>query len=403
MPITDRRFNEDLAKIGADVLKLMARMWGASPKIRKAESIELISNGLASPEKVRAALQILAPWELTALALLKQAGGVMDAKTLFIELAALGTELPPRLLNVGDGGQDVINHLLRAGLLLIGNGYSPDSMYDYSYRNTLVYSDERLLAQAERPAVTPFSMQAIPAPATTVSRRAQAVMLDVVRIVQSLASMGGLKLTKTGQIRAGEVNKFAKALQWNEEKLVVDDFVFPVPVVAWLSVLQNSGLVETTESSLQLKRAPALTPVEQVRILLDGFIRIQNWSETQGNVFGYSYYATGYMQGRAIVRTALAALPQREVVYRHYHQRAARSITQWLSRARSCVCRYRQTRRLQSRTGLGRNQTVGPGAYSVGWKARNNSFLEATQALVNFLNKYISFFPAQQKKRRCIF
>ena len=53
---------------------------GASTQLRKDECIAVIRQGLADPAKVKAALATLTPLEANALALLKAAGGAMDAR-----------------------------------------------------------------------------------------------------------------------------------------------------------------------------------------------------------------------------------------------------------------------------------------------------------------------------------
>ena len=58
--MSDRRFDADtLYQINADQLKRMARMWGAKAVTRKDECVELITSGLADPDKIRAAYQSL--------------------------------------------------------------------------------------------------------------------------------------------------------------------------------------------------------------------------------------------------------------------------------------------------------------------------------------------------------
>ena len=94
MTTPSRRFDSYLSSINSDKLKPMMRLWGASTQLRKDECIAVIRQGLADPAKVKAALATLTPLEANALALLKAAGGAMDAQGLAIALRTTG-KVPP--------------------------------------------------------------------------------------------------------------------------------------------------------------------------------------------------------------------------------------------------------------------------------------------------------------------
>ena len=51
-----RSFDGHLASVNASELKSMVRIWGGDTKMRKAECIEYIRQGLRDPERVRAAI-----------------------------------------------------------------------------------------------------------------------------------------------------------------------------------------------------------------------------------------------------------------------------------------------------------------------------------------------------------
>ena len=89
-------FDPFLLHIPANILKSMARLWGGSSLTRKDECISLIQHSLADPAKVRAAVATLTPAEANALALIKAAGGAVEARAFAVALHASGAPLPVR-------------------------------------------------------------------------------------------------------------------------------------------------------------------------------------------------------------------------------------------------------------------------------------------------------------------
>ncbi len=90
MATPSRRFDDHLSSINSDKLKPMMRLWGASTQWRKDECIAVISEGLADPAKVKAALATLSPFEANALAMVKASGGAIDFQGLAIALRTTG-------------------------------------------------------------------------------------------------------------------------------------------------------------------------------------------------------------------------------------------------------------------------------------------------------------------------
>ncbi|MBU2610165.1 MAG: helicase-associated domain-containing protein [Chloroflexi bacterium] len=92
-----RQFDSDLPRVGADMLKPMAKTWGGDSKMRKDECIACIRAGLKDPQKVQAAIASLQPWERNALALIKRMGGIIQHSTLSTS-SPISTAPAPRSL-----------------------------------------------------------------------------------------------------------------------------------------------------------------------------------------------------------------------------------------------------------------------------------------------------------------
>jgi hypothetical protein len=82
MPARSYHFDDYLYKLNADQLKTMARLWGGDSKLRKEESLGLILSCLRSPSRIQVMLKELSRLEISALALLKAAGGSLLARAL---------------------------------------------------------------------------------------------------------------------------------------------------------------------------------------------------------------------------------------------------------------------------------------------------------------------------------
>ena len=305
-----RHFDETLPRVNADKIKPMVKMWGANPtKMPKYDCIDLIVASLKDPQKVRAALASLQPWERNALALIKRMGGTISGKTLKTGILASGF-VPNYLAN--RRLEEWLDSLLKRGLILHLDERNPS--YFYSYGDMTVYSDERLLAQVGFPEYQPFDIQPETLPGETHFRRPTAVALDVMGILQAVENMGGVKITQSGSLRVNDVAKLRKTLRWNEDSMDVDGFLFPDPAQAWLEAFSLSNLVKKApDGQLVLAENPAQFAQrpfnEQVRLLMEGLIRTENWQEMQLAPNRPAGSGEKRQQGRLALTLALSALP----------------------------------------------------------------------------------------------
>jgi hypothetical protein len=309
MPANARRFDADLSRVGAAELKSMARMWGGGSQTRKDQCVTLIRQGLADPDKVRAAVATLLPWEANALALLQAAGGVLDGGALCVALRATGANLPGTRSPHSDDRANVLPVLIRRGLALSASDYSPTYMHDYGRAN--VYSDERLLAAAGAPEITPFKIKPVASPDGTIQRRPQSVALDLIGLLQAVENQGGIGLTQNGAPRVNDMRRVAKAVGWAEDATKIDGLSFPNLAPGLIHALWLGGVLKGDESLLNLG-APvsafaAQSYAEQVRQVFHGFVQANQWDE-RGPQTGY-FETTRLIQARQSLTIALAALP----------------------------------------------------------------------------------------------
>ena len=255
-------------------------------------------------------MQSLDPWEQSALAILKTFGNEIESEVLHIAIRATGTRLPNPMSRTGWNDQRaVIAGLFSRGLIL-SVGYSPD--YFSGYSSERVFTDERLTAAAAPLAVQPFEIEPMPTPQHTVYRRPQTVALDVIGLLQAISDLGGLGLTKTGELRVAAVNKLRKAMKWDEKGIKFEGLFFPDPAIAWIGAFRHSDLLVLQDSFLALGESPehfAARPYgAQIRLLLDGFLRSEDWSEVSGSRSFDS--RKDYYLGRQALVIGLQGLPQ---------------------------------------------------------------------------------------------
>lgn len=311
-----RYFDDDLPYVRADKLKPMAKIWGGESKMRKEECIACITNGLKDPQKVQAAISRLEAWERNALAVVKLMGGVIPSPTLKIGILVSGL-YPSRLSNYQD---DILNSLFRRGLILVTGSYGPDSIDDSYGYSKLFYSDERLLAQVGQPEYLPLEIRPTPARGEIHFRRTSEVALDMMGMLQAIQNMGGLKLTQNGAVRINNEIKLRHAMRWSET-MGIDGFLFPKPAQAWLNAFGYSELLQkTADNQLILKESPEqfakLSFDAQIRLLLEGFLRIPTWWELPDKHNYFDANGNGRNQGRMALTMALRALPlNHEAVY----------------------------------------------------------------------------------------
>jgi len=290
---------EQLAIVTADVLKLMNRLWGGRGNEPKDNCIRNILNGLADENAVRAALSVLTPEERTALAILKEYGGVIQVELLVELLLSYGYAVDHEsTVNFGFGGagSHFVANLLRRGFLLLTprlvTGYSPYSNVKYSGLSTgeSVYIDERFLAQIDWSVeVRPLSIT----PASTIPpglnvRRPQLVLLDLLAVMRVLAEMKQFSLTKSGAIRVAELRKFQQRMNWKDQQ-TFDGYPFPHIAQAVMLAWEHAGWLRVTGEDLIVALTPesfAQQPlIQQIRHLSNGFISTAEWSEEPDDAF----------------------------------------------------------------------------------------------------------------------
>ena len=306
-----RYFDSDLPKIGSDKIKLLAKLWGGNAKMRKEECLACISAGLRDPERVRAAIESLQPWERNALALIKHMGGVITNHALKIGLLASGLHIR-RASSYRD---EFVDDLFRRGLILAVHSYDPEPSSS-SYENSVVYSDERLLAHIGQPEYLPLEILPREMPGEIHYRRPSAVAMDIMGLLDAIDGMGGIKITQSGSVRASEESKLRKAMRWPSDSLDIDGFPFSNPAQAWIEAFRYSDILKDAGGN-QLALAVSISQFaarpfgEQIRMVMEGVIRTKAWWETPpaASQFYMDPYGNGRQQGRMAMALAISALP----------------------------------------------------------------------------------------------
>ena len=136
--------------------------------------------------------------------------------------------------------------------------------------------------------------------------------LDLIGILQAVANLGGIQLTKDGRPRANELRKLAKAMGWKDDTVNVDGFAFPNPSAAWIESLQLAGLLVAQETTLVLAEtisAFATRPyADQIRPVVGGMVSAGDWDERGANR-DYSLRTHSLTEARQALLIGLAALP----------------------------------------------------------------------------------------------
>jgi hypothetical protein len=305
------RFDMLLGQMRSNDLKSMLRLWGGRTQTRKDDMLAFIRAGLADPARVREAVAGLKPIERETLALMKWMGGSIDAGALTAGLRASGVELPKARNWYDRSDQQLLQSLIQRGLLL--GGYEADPTYIAEYRSNTLFSDERLLAEVGPPAPVPLAIQPVAEPPTTLYRRPPTVVMDVLGLLQTIANLGSLQLTKAGSLRVGDLRKLTRALKWDADSILVDGLPFPSPLAALLDALYYAGLVRREDGLLladgAVEQFSERTYVEQIGGLLRGFLHLHEWREQPDDSW---YYASGSRQPaiRLALMIMLMALPQ---------------------------------------------------------------------------------------------
>ncbi|MBI3978359.1 MAG: helicase-associated domain-containing protein [Chloroflexi bacterium] len=305
------RFDGYLESVRSDALKSMARVWGARGTTKREECAAVIRQGLQDPAQVRAALAALQPFERTALALAKWMGGTIDAGALAAGLAATGVPLPSARRSPDDNPSWLVEPLIRRGLFM--GDHSIESAYYLGggYGRAILFSDDRLLAQAGSLECRPFGLKAMAPSPSPMSRRPPAVILDIVGVLQAIETMGGVRLTQSGSVRVNDLRRLVRTLGWKEDELPGAGLPFPNPGLAFVSALRHSGLLvlqgETLLPAEPVSRLATRPYDEQARRVLGGFLQSPEWSEwPEGDEYGWE---ARRIRGRLALAMALAALP----------------------------------------------------------------------------------------------
>jgi hypothetical protein len=312
LPQTHRRFDAYLDVVQSNELKSMVRIWGGRSQMRKDECIATIRQGLSDPARVQAVLANLNPYEHTALALVKQMGGAIEAGALAVALRTTGVPLPTTRHPYSEDTTTLIQPLIRRGLLLSDYRADPGGLWHSSYGGGVVFSDERLLVDIGPVECVPFAITPVASPTSSTYRRPPAVILDIVGILQAIDTLGGLHLTKAGVVRTNDIRKLARAMNWSEDGITLDGLAFPSPALAWISALWRAGLLSVQGDGLALSepidRFARRSYAEQVGTLLRGFVAARAWSEWQMPSW---YDREDYrVWARLALTLALAALPE---------------------------------------------------------------------------------------------
>jgi hypothetical protein len=311
MPIRAYRFDDYLSHVRSDELKPMARLWGGRSQLRKDDCLALIRKGLQDPAQARAAVASLAPYERTALALIKQLGGDAPIGALGVALRASGVPLPASRHVYSEDASTLIQPLIRRGLILTGYSYDPASTYGMSHGHGIVFSDERLLEHIGPPDYAPLAIKPGSPPAASVWRRPPTVVLDVLGVLQAVENIGDLPRTKSGAIHTSAVRQLTRALRWKQD-LTVDGLNFPNPASAFIEALLLSSLLKLKGETLVLREPTARfatrSYAEQVSALLEGFMLARAWTEWPEHPW-YGSEGEYQIQGRLALMVTLARLP----------------------------------------------------------------------------------------------
>ncbi|MGB0384083.1 MAG: helicase-associated domain-containing protein [Ardenticatenaceae bacterium] len=306
-----RYFDDYLPNINVKELKRMARLWGGLHLTRKADFIGIIKAGLRDPFKVRQVVAQLTPFERDALGWLKKLGGKVEPSHLFFGLRASGIPVPePEVRSYHrEESKTLCVPLVKRGLLLVDSAREPAYLSDFGH--VKVFSDDRLLAAVDEPQCRPLLLNPSVSPEGSIFRPAPTVMLDMIGFLQAIEDNHGVRLTKSGTIRVGDLRKLSRSRGWQLEDTPINGMPFPTLALAFIKALRNVGLLTSKGQILQLKESGsefAKRPyTEQVDLLLQGFVLNEDWSESpKQNLYMSS---ERYIQARQALVMALTSLP----------------------------------------------------------------------------------------------
>jgi hypothetical protein len=314
MATPTRRYDPFWSTFNADDLKKMSAVWSAGNKLLKAERIAYLIAVLNDPQQIDAALKRMLPHERIALDLVKFFGGTTNLAALGIAVRATGivaeTENYIRIY----GTEAITKILQERGIVMPIDG----NQYYSSLNEIRVFADDRVLARVKPPDYLPLSLQTVVQPSPSTFRRIPSVMLEVIAILRALDNIGGIGLTKVGEMRVNDVRKVARKLGWGE-KIEIDGLTFPDPINAYLVSMAAGGLFDLKNAILvnansieQIVQSPA---TEIVHKLMQGILQTDAWLEVEVGFSRYMY-TSSITTSRSAVLTALRCLPDRTAWYR---------------------------------------------------------------------------------------
>lgn len=318
MEYLNLRFDDDLAYLRGPTLKQMSRLWSQNYSLGKEDCIEVIKGALKESERVRCTVAALKPHEKAALAIVKQAGGVVDTGQLTIALKASGVPMPDTGATYYEGGTDAeLIRLLFGRCIIMGvrGDYLRRGFSDFEAKG-LVYADSRMLAHAGPVKCKPLQIEPVGPPQSSAYRRPPTVVFDIFHALRAVKDLGGLELKRTGEIRVSEVRKFVKAIGWKQAEpdgyLEVDSMRLPHASAALTGALLQSRLLAVVYDTLvvqcSLDQLPGLPYHELVGPLFSGFIQNASWREWDGAQV-YDYDGRKHVQARQALAMVLTALP----------------------------------------------------------------------------------------------
>lgn len=312
-----RRYDPLWTTFNADDLKKMSVLWGASTKMPKADRIAYLIAAPNDPHLVDTALAHMLPHERAALALVKLLGGTADIGALGIAVRATGLVPDTERYHREYGTEPVARTLLERGIVIQEVGYR---YIDYSYNATekRVFADDRVLARLPPPDYSRLSLKAADPPTTSTFRRVPSVMLEVISILRAVDDLGGIGLTKAGDLRAHDLRKVTLKLGWGKQ-IKIDGLPFPEPMDAYIVAMSDGGLLALTDDALisamsleQVVRSPV---PEILRSLMRGILQADDWLEVDAGYVRY-LYERHCTTSRFAVVTALRCLPDRTAWFR---------------------------------------------------------------------------------------
>ncbi len=316
-----RYFEHYLHGRRSDELKQIAKTLGGGSLNSKDQSFSFILSRLRDPEALQRVVEKLSPFERNALAVLNANDNLTEGSAIAAALRVAALDLPtikPRDLHQSDLNMLVLP-LINRGLLFPVN---MDSVYfssysGYGYGRVQLAADPRLLHHAPPfPTSKPFELPAAPPPATTLVRRPQAVLLDILGLLQAIESLGRLELTKSGTFRVNTLRKLGRTLGWNDKSIDFDGLAFPEPIRGFAEALAASGfmfedaqadVLVLTESVAEFSQRPLAA---QLWPIVRGFVHAVGWYEyAVSSSYQHDWYASQYIAGRMALLFALMALP----------------------------------------------------------------------------------------------